>query len=68
MFTILISHNRLTTDSNSFIGEMVTKATYGEQVWDEMGKDLSQWNKEAMDLLTEAAFFFFPVNVFKSRG
>jgi hypothetical protein len=31
-----------------------------------MGKDLSQWNKKAMDLLTEAAFFFFPVNVFKS--
>jgi hypothetical protein len=43
---------------------MITKATYGEQIWHEMGKDLSHWNKDAMDVLTEASFAFFPVNVF----
>ncbi|PVF93570.1 cytochrome P450 [Serendipita vermifera] len=48
----------------NFIGEMLTKATYGEQIWREMGNDLSHWNKDAMAVLTEASFAFFPVNVF----
>jgi hypothetical protein len=38
--------------------------TYGDQIWDEMGKDLSVWNKHAANILAEAALAFFPVNVF----
>jgi hypothetical protein len=43
---------------------MVSKAVYGELIWKEMGKDLSHWNVEAVEILTEASFSLFMVDVF----
>jgi hypothetical protein len=43
---------------------MVSKAAYGTQIWDEMGEELSHWNMEAMDLITEAVFAFWLVDIF----
>ncbi|PVF92948.1 cytochrome P450 [Serendipita vermifera] len=45
------------------IGRMVTKATYGEKVWDQIGDGLSKWNMEAMDLFNEAFFVFWMVDL-----
>jgi hypothetical protein len=42
---------------------MVTKATYGDQIADEMGNDLAHWNVEAVDVLAEASFSFWLVDV-----
>lgn len=36
------------------VGHLVSRATYGDKIWEEMGKDLSHWNKDAMDLIDEA--------------
>ncbi|PVF97212.1 cytochrome P450 [Serendipita vermifera] len=47
-----------------WIGRMVSKAAYGNKVWDEMGEELSHWNMEAMDLITEAVFAFWLVDIF----
>jgi hypothetical protein len=46
---------------------MVSKAAYGTQIWDEMGEELSHWNMEAMDLITEAVFAFWLVDIFHFR-
>lgn len=46
------------------IGHMVSKATYGEQIWREIGKDLARWNIEAMDIIGESLFSFWLVDVF----
>jgi hypothetical protein len=42
---------------------MVTKATYGEKMWEEMGNDLSRWNLDSMDLSNEALFTFWLVDI-----
>ncbi|PVF97375.1 cytochrome P450 [Serendipita vermifera] len=47
-----------------FIGHMVSKATYGDQIWKEMGENLSHWNLEAIEVLSEAAYTFWMVDVF----
>lgn len=47
-----------------YIGEMVSKTTYSDQVWNEMGKDLSHWNKDIMAIINEAAFSFWLVDIF----
>ncbi|PVF93578.1 cytochrome P450 [Serendipita vermifera] len=36
------------------VGHLVSRATYGDKIWEEMGKDLSHWNKDAMNLIDEA--------------
>jgi hypothetical protein len=41
---------------------MVTKATYGQKIWDEMGDGLSRWNLELMDLVNEAFFAVWMVD------
>ncbi|PVG01722.1 cytochrome P450 [Serendipita vermifera] len=45
------------------IGRMVSKATYGEKIWDEMGDDLSKWNLKAVDLTNEVLFNFWLVDI-----
>jgi hypothetical protein len=47
---------------------MITKATYGDQVTNEMGKDLAHWNVEAVDVLAEACFSFWLVDVLHFCG
>ncbi|PVF92957.1 cytochrome P450 [Serendipita vermifera] len=47
------------------IGHMVTKITYGEKIWDEMGSDLVSWNVEVMDLINEAFFGSWLVDFFR---
>jgi hypothetical protein len=49
---------------NRSLGRMVSKAVYGEQIWKEMGQDLSHWNTEAVDVLQEAGYALFLVDVF----
>ncbi|PVF93577.1 cytochrome P450 [Serendipita vermifera] len=46
------------------IGHIVSKATYGSQLWKEMGQDLSHWNLDAMDIMTEAIVSFWFVDIF----
>lgn len=48
------------------VGCMVTKATYGQKIWDEMGEGLSRWNLEMMDLVNEAFFAFWMVDIIPS--
>ncbi|PVF92945.1 cytochrome P450 [Serendipita vermifera] len=48
------------------IGRLVIKTTYGEKIWDEMGENLSQWNMDAMDLINEALFAVWLVDIFPS--
>lgn len=48
----------------SSLGEMASKATYGGQIWDEMGADLTHWNTDAAAVNLEAMFSFWLVNVF----
>jgi hypothetical protein len=43
---------------------MISKATYGDQIWNEMGSELSHWNKESVALVTNAALSFWFVNIF----
>ncbi|PVF97327.1 cytochrome P450 [Serendipita vermifera] len=38
------------------IGVMVSKFTYGEKIWGEMGDNLTNWNMEIMELANEAVF------------
>jgi hypothetical protein len=45
---------------------MVSKATYGEQIWEELGDNMSHWNLDAMDILNETMFGFWPVDIFPS--
>ncbi|PVF93573.1 cytochrome P450 [Serendipita vermifera] len=47
------------------IGRMVSKATYGTRIWEELGEDLAHWNLEAMDILNETMFGFWPVDMFQ---
>lgn len=47
-----------------YIGRMVSKAIYGEQIWKEMGNELSHWNTEAVGVLQEAGFSVFLVDIF----
>ncbi|PVG01723.1 cytochrome P450 [Serendipita vermifera] len=42
---------------------MVTKATYGEKLWDDMGDILSERNLEAMDIANEHFFAFWLVDI-----
>jgi hypothetical protein len=49
---------------HSCIGHMISKATYGEQIWREMGEDLGRWNREAMDIIGESLFSFWLVDCF----
>ncbi|PVF97326.1 cytochrome P450 [Serendipita vermifera] len=46
------------------IGRMVSKVVYRELIWKEMGHELSHWNTEALDILQEAGFSVFLVDVF----
>lgn len=46
------------------VGEFISKAAFGNQVWSEMGQELSRWNVEAMDLATEASFTVWLVDIF----
>jgi hypothetical protein len=50
--------------TDSYIGEMVSTTAYGQQIWDEMGEDLSHWNKDVMAMVNEAAFSFWLVDIF----
>jgi hypothetical protein len=50
--------------NNSTLGKMVSKATYGDQIWSMMGGDLIRWNKAAMTIIVEAIFKFWLVNIF----
>jgi hypothetical protein len=43
---------------------MVSTTAYGQQIWDEMGEDLSHWNKDVMAMVNEAAFSFWLVDIF----
>jgi hypothetical protein len=47
-----------------YVGELVTRATYGDRVWEEMGQDLLLWNRDAIAVIAEAAFSFWLVDVF----
>jgi hypothetical protein len=57
----------LALNIHSCIGHMISKATYGEQIWREMGEDLGRWNREAMDIIGESLFSFWLVDVFHFR-
>jgi hypothetical protein len=46
---------------------MVIKITYGEQIAEEMGKDLTHWNLRALAMGNEAFFTFWPVDVLRFR-
>ncbi|PVF97331.1 cytochrome P450 [Serendipita vermifera] len=46
------------------LGRLVSKLTYGEKIWDEMGEGLSHWNLEALALINEAFFGPWPVEIF----
>jgi hypothetical protein len=43
---------------------MVSRFTYGEKIWEEMGNDLTHWNMEIMDLANEAVFSVWLVDFF----
>ncbi|KIM28309.1 hypothetical protein M408DRAFT_23713 [Serendipita vermifera MAFF 305830] len=46
------------------LGKIVIEVTYGNNLPAVMNKELSSWNLEAMDLLDDAFFKFWPVDVF----
>lgn len=46
------------------LGRIMLKITYGETIWSEMGLDLSRWNIEANELINEAFFTFWLVDIF----
>jgi hypothetical protein len=52
------------TRTHSCIGHLVSKATYGDQIWKEMGEDLSHWNMDILVIINEALFSFWLVDVF----
>jgi hypothetical protein len=43
---------------------MVSKATYGDQIWNMMGSELIRWNKAAAAIIVESMFNFWLVNIF----
>ncbi|PVF92950.1 cytochrome P450 [Serendipita vermifera] len=45
------------------IGHLMTKATYGQRIWREMGDSLTRWNMGAMDLVNDALFSFWLVDI-----
>lgn len=45
------------------LGRLVSTVTYGERILADMGNDLSHWNLDAMDDLTEAIFSFWLVDI-----
>ncbi|PVF93566.1 cytochrome P450 [Serendipita vermifera] len=47
-----------------WVGHLVSKATYGEQIWKEMGQGLSHWNADILVIINEALFSFWLVDVF----
>ncbi|PVF97319.1 cytochrome P450 [Serendipita vermifera] len=67
LMTVLSTFQGSPVDTIQFcIGHMVSKATYGDQIWKEMGDDLSHWNIEAVDVLQEAGYGFKLIDVFPS--
>jgi hypothetical protein len=46
---------------------MISKLTYGEKMWEEIGPELSRWNLEALELVSEAFFGVWPVDFFHFR-
>lgn len=46
------------------LDEMVSIATYGDQIWKEMGADLVRWNKANISLMDESVLSFWFVNIF----
>ncbi|PVF93588.1 cytochrome P450 [Serendipita vermifera] len=52
------------TTIQHLLGRIVTKATYGEKIWAEMGENLIHWNLEAFEYLTEAFFAIWMVDIF----
>ncbi|PVF97216.1 cytochrome P450 [Serendipita vermifera] len=46
------------------VGRMVSKMAYGERIWKEMGNEPSHWNLELMELISEAFFSFWLVDIF----
>ncbi|PVG01693.1 cytochrome P450 [Serendipita vermifera] len=46
------------------LGRMIVKVTYGEQIWEEMGEELMQWNLTAVEQANEAFFAFWLVDMF----
>jgi hypothetical protein len=53
---------------NSVLGRMVSRLTYGEQIWNEMGEGLSHWNLEALTLISQAFFGPWLVEFFPFCG
>ncbi|PVF93586.1 cytochrome P450 [Serendipita vermifera] len=62
--TLTTFHGDPTGPIQDFMGEIVSKATYGDRIWKEMGKELLQWNTRAMSVLGEAGWSFWLVDVF----
>jgi hypothetical protein len=52
---------------HSYVGRMLSRTTYGDRIWDEMGDDLTHWNHDANDNFSEVAFSFWMVNIFHFR-
>jgi hypothetical protein len=46
------------------IGRLVSKMAYGQKIWKEMGNELDHWNIELMELVNEAFFTFWIVDIF----
>ncbi|PVF97364.1 cytochrome P450 [Serendipita vermifera] len=49
---------------HKYVGRLMSRATYGDRIWNEMGKELSHWNLDGVDNVSEAAFSFWMVDVF----
>jgi hypothetical protein len=50
------------------VGQSVTEVAYGEKVLASMGKELSSWNLESLELLNTATTTFWLVDVFHFCG
>ncbi|PVF97367.1 cytochrome P450 [Serendipita vermifera] len=46
------------------IGHLISKATYGDRIWAEMGENLSHWNIVFTSLASEGLFGLWLVNIF----
>jgi hypothetical protein len=57
-------HNLDGSHDYSIVGSVVSKMTYGQRIWNEMGHELGRWNMELMELVNEAFFTFWIVDVF----
>jgi hypothetical protein len=46
---------------------MLSKITYGERLYRELGNTLAQWNHKVAQGFDEAFFAFWPVDIFPFR-